>query len=301
MDEDVPLDRLQRWFQAVITHPLGVSRGLASEGARSQIELESGDCDSLVTRSERLGAVDRMNVYANAYAARLLECLQSDYPALRHAVGDEIFMQFVLEYLQAHPSQSYTLSDLGRRFPAFLEATQPPEVDSEAPTWQAFLIDLARLERAYAEVFDGPGMENEKVLGTDELLRVPADRWADAIISVSEGMRLEAYRFPVHAYCSAVRRGERPEFPEPSRTLLAIYRSDYVVRRLVLNAPQHRLLEAIVRGKTLAEGISAALEADGESEDDVVPRLRDWFAEWTSLGFFRGVRTAPVEDADANR
>ncbi|MCC7420020.1 MAG: putative DNA-binding domain-containing protein [Planctomycetaceae bacterium] len=288
MPEDLPLDRVQRWFQAVITHPLGVAAGSQSEGARAHLK---DPLESVVSRSQRLSAADRLNVYANAYYARLLECLQSDYPALRRALGDEIFNQFVLEYLQSYPSQSYTLSELGARFPQFLAETQPSEEPGSPPSWPEFLIDLARLERAYAEVFDGPGSEGQPPLRLDDLAALPPDQWGEVVLDVGSGLRLESFRFPVHRYCSAARKETFAEFPDPMPTHLAIYRQDFVVRRLEVTPLQFRLLDALRRNMPLGQAVATAVQSVDSSDDSELARLQEWFAEWALLGFFRGVRT----------
>ena len=77
-------------------------------------------------RSKRRTSVERLEVYANAYYARLLECLRDEFPALLHAVGEEVFDGLAFGYLQAYPSTSYTLSNLSRNFARFLEETRPP-------------------------------------------------------------------------------------------------------------------------------------------------------------------------------
>jgi hypothetical protein len=293
MRDDQPLDRVQRWFQAVITHPLGVAAGSQSADARQQLEAS---IESVLTPSQRLSAADRLSVYANAYYARLLECLQSDYPALRKALGDDIFNQFVLEYLQKCPSQSYTLSELGARFPKFLAETQPPQEPGATPSWPEFLIDLARLERAYAEVFDGPGSEGQPTLQLGDLAAIPPDRWGEVVLDVGSGLRLESFQFPVHRYCSAVRKETEAGFPEPQPTHLAIYRHDFVVRRLEVTPLQFALLDAIVRGLPLGAAVVNALELAATTDESDLQHLQEWFAEWTSLAFFRAARVIQAGD-----
>src|ERR1700693_5287793 len=104
------LAQIQRWLQAVITHPDGVEAGLASSEARDQIDVDPGRVEQVVDPSKRRTSIERLEVYANAYYARLLECLRDEFPALLHAVGEEVFDGLAFEYLPSYPSQSYTLS-----------------------------------------------------------------------------------------------------------------------------------------------------------------------------------------------
>ena len=87
----------------------------------------------MIGRSRNLTAAERMGIYANAYYARLLECLASFFPVLQKALGADVFESFAFEYLQHYPSKSYTLDRLGESFARFLEETRPePEEGEEA-------------------------------------------------------------------------------------------------------------------------------------------------------------------------
>src|SRR6266404_5991762 len=186
------VSRVQRWFQAVVTHPDGVEAGAASEEAQRLSGLPPGQLEKVITRSRALSAAERLAIYANAYHTRLLECLGEVYPMLKRALGEEAFEGFAFGYLQEFPSRSYTLNELGRHFPSYLQETRPPSDHSSpeaAPTdsengqpalvqdWPDFLIDLARLEWAIYEVFDGPGLEGQPLLTTDQLLGISPARW----------------------------------------------------------------------------------------------------------------------------
>ncbi len=284
------LRQIQRWMQSVIMCPDGVVAGIASESAREQIDVNPENVEEVITRSQAQNSVERLNVYANAYYARLLECLTKEFPALVHAVGEETFSGFAFGYLQAYPSKSYTLNDLSRNFPKYLQETRPPkENDSDQPDWADFLIDLATLGRIYSEVFDGPGVEGEQLLHTDDLLSIPSERQSEAKLIPVECLRLMRFRFPVHAYASAVRHEEAPEIPKPESTYLAITRIDYVVRRWSLSPLQFELLAALLEGYPLGEAIARAVDAADAQVEQLAAQLKEWFREWSAAGFFRAV------------
>ena len=159
-DQPRNLDVIQRWMQAVITHPMGVEAGADSDEATSEIDAGSLRLDQVIHPSSRLGVSDRIRVYADAYYGRLIECLANEFPILAHAVGEETFNEFAFEYLQQYPSQSYTLNVLGSRFADFLERTRPDrdaddlaENPNEQPPvdWPDFMIGLATF-RTYINV-----------------------------------------------------------------------------------------------------------------------------------------------------
>ncbi|HEY2147291.1 MAG TPA: DNA-binding domain-containing protein, partial [Pirellulales bacterium] len=157
-------------MQAVIMHPDGVDAGLASEAARRHLDVAPDDVEQVVSRSLAQTSVERLSIYANAYYARLLECLGEEFPVLKQTLGEETFDAFAFDYLQRYPSQSYTLGKLGENFARYLRDTRPAannEAQSgdasddggELPAdWPDFLIELATVEWIFSQVFDGPGI-----------------------------------------------------------------------------------------------------------------------------------------------
>lgn len=290
MTTDQPLDRIQRWMQTVITHPSGIAAGVDSDAARGELDVAASDVERVITRSQALDSIQRLQVYGNAYYARLLECLAVDYPTLKHALGEDAFGGFCFGYLQQYPSTSYTLNQLGARFPQYLEETRPArQSDGEQPEWPDFLIDLARLERLYSEVFDGPGEENLTLLKTADLVEIPQERWPDVRLVTVDSLRLVALRFPVHEYVTAVKKKESPRPPQPRQTWLAVNRRDYIVRRRTLSRTQYELLSALQAGRPLGTAIEHAVAESEFPTDELAGRLREWFQVWTAAGYFRRV------------
>ncbi len=294
------LDQIERWMQAVITNPEGVEAGIGSADARREVDIGVDRIESVVDRSDRRTSIERLEVYANAYYARLLECLRDEFPALVHALGEEIFDELAFGYLQTYPSTSYTLSQLGNRFVQFLEETRPRgeagEPDDDGPSWPDFMIDLVRLERTYSEVFDGPGGEKVPRLGPDQLRAVSPDQWPSARLVPVPCLRLLSLKYPVHAYATGVRKKENPSVPDPRPTWLAVSRIDYVVRRWTLSRVQFDLLQSLISGETIGRAIEQAARtaaANGESFDSLAQNLREWFEEWSAAGFFRAVEVPP--------
>ena len=288
------LAELQRWMQAVITHPIGAAAGVESAAAQQAIAISAAEVEQVVLPSRACSSLERLNVYAGAYYARLLECLRDFFPALRHALGDELFDRFAVGYLQQHPPASYTLDRLADHFVEFLEATRPDEArqDDDFMQLAGFVVDVARLEWNIAQVFDGPGEEREPPLSPDALLALSAERWAEARLEPAACLRLLAFRFPVNDYFTAFRAGERPAPPRPQTTWLALTRREYIVRRLPLSQPQHELLSSLAAGETVGASIErAALRCD--DVDRFAEDLNSWFRDWAAAGLFRRRLVSP--------
>ncbi|MEZ6048361.1 MAG: DNA-binding domain-containing protein [Planctomycetaceae bacterium] len=277
---------LQQWMQLVITHPGGIESGLNSPEAQQQIPLEQSELESVIPRSQQLSSLDRLRVYGNAYYTRLVECLGEEFPALKFALGEENFAGFAFAYLQSYPSASYTLDDLGRNFPQFLEQTRPQDRKAD---WVDFLVELARLERTYADVFDSPGMEELEPFNVHQLAAIPPDQWEQLTLEPAPTLRLLELKVPVHLYATAVKNDEGPTLPQAEKTWLVVFRWDYVVRRAV-DELQFRLLEQLCAGTSLGTALSETLEGSPLSQEELAIQLREWFTFWAKWRFFSGNR-----------
>ena len=214
------LDVVQRWFQAVVTHPGGVEGGVDSEEAQRLIRLNRGELEAVIRRSRNLTAAERMAIYANAYYSRLLECLAVFFPVLQKALGEDVFDSFAFEYLQHYPSRATPWTASGRTSPA--SSTRPvpsPRKVKESQTgavgWPDFLIDLATFEWNLNQVFDGPGVEGKPLLTSEALQSFPAERFAEARLVPVPCLQLLAFRFPVNAYYTAARQRRRGGVADP--------------------------------------------------------------------------------------
>lgn len=288
-----PLDVLQRWMQAVITHVGGAEEGVMASEAQAAISIGTSEVEKVIRPSGKLTALERLSVYSNAYYARLLECLGGCFPVLKRALGDEVFDSFGIEYLQDYPSQSYTLDRLGEHFCDFLKETRPePEDGNEDTDWPDFLIDLATLEWTIGRVFDGPGAEEHSALTAEMLTAFPAVRFPEARLATVTGLRLLSFSYPVSAYFTAIRRATENEtvpIPGPKTEHVAVFRRDFVVRRYHLSKPQLLLLQQIQTGATVAEAITAAAAEMDTDDETLADSLQSWFRLWSKEGFFEAI------------
>lgn len=289
------LNTVQRWFSAVITHPDGVEKGLTAEEAQSLVTLGRGELERMITRSEQLSARDRLSIYAHAYYARLIECLADSFPVLKRTLGEELFNGFAFSYLQSYPSRSYTLNKLGEKFAQYLNETRPDRSEKSAPGdnsrtgWPDFLIDLVTLERTIEEVFDGPGTEGGTSLKVDRLLALTPEKWPQLKLRINPSMRLLRFRFPVNSYYSTARMASEADVltpPEPEESYLAIFRRDFVVRRLPLDKPQYSLLQSLQMGGTLDAAVQSAASSCAWDDRDLAMRLGEWFKSWSQNKIF---------------
>ena len=112
-------------------------------------------------------------VYRHAYVARLAEVLADDYEQLHAYLGDAGFAKFAKSYIAAHPSDRKSARDFGRHVPEFLKADAGFAKHPE-------LAEIARLEKALADAFDGPDAEPLKLA---KLAEIAPELWAKLIFA----------------------------------------------------------------------------------------------------------------------
>jgi hypothetical protein len=244
---DWPLATLQHWMQGALIHPAATPRETI---------------DAMFEASPRLSAAGRLAIYQRSYAARLLRCLDEQFPALRHALGPDLFADFAREYLRECPSQAYTLYGLGARFPGWLQRNRPDRDQAEQvqEDWIDFMVDLATFERTMFQMFDSPGNEG-RPFATQSTL--------DARLRLQPCFALLAARYPVAEYYHAVRAARAPAFPPRTDSWFALVRKDYRTRTIRLRWPQYVFLDAMWRGLDMNAALDAVAHASGLSRANV--------------------------------
>jgi hypothetical protein len=261
------LHAVQQWMQDALVFP--------RRAGREQTE-------NLLASSARLTGAEGLAVYQRGYFLRIASCMREQFPALCHALGEALFGDFVADYIRAKPPESYTLYDLGRRFPAFLEESRPDRDLSpgERETWIDFMTDLARFERQVFAMFDAPGHEGKAFADSAT---------PDCRLRLQPCFALGAYRFPVPAYYHAVRLDRPAPLPAAAESFVALVRTDYVTHTIPLSEPHYLFLKAMADGGGVEDGIDAVARHLTMRPDEV---RRSWRAthgdrqRWIDWRFF---------------
>ena len=263
------LVRLERWFQDELARPH--ERRARKPGVPAARHLSP---------SRTLAPAERLAIYSGGYFTRLLECMQSDFPAVQRVAGEARFRELVRAYLERHPSRHWSLNPLGRAFPGFLarRARRLPR--------GALLAELARLEWTLQEVFES---EPDTALAPAALARVAPECWPGRRLVPVRSLRLLEFEHRANAIATAVRRGTELPPCARLRTFVAVYRKDWTVWRMDLERAPFAVLAALCRGRTLAQALAAGARSFRGPRAELEREVQRCFAEWTSEGFFRAV------------
>ena len=243
--------------------------------------------------NDRLTSFERLEIYNRQYWFRVIAAVSEDFPALTAVLGQERFDSLVLAYLRENPSTSFSLRNLGARLPAWLGSY--PRL---AGPQHALAVDIARLEWAYIEAFDGASLkpldqEDFAGLGPDSLLRLqPHLQLLDLQYPVDEVV-LAVHKVTPEAdmasnAASEILQAPKVTLPEVSRSsvYLAVHRFEDSVYYRRIEREEFLLLADLRDGDSVATAIERAFEGSKLAPDLQAARIQDYFAHASELGWF---------------
>jgi len=287
------LAELQSRVAAAIMTPLSGSDAIARhtvDGRNMRTEVES-----LISPNDRLSSTERLEIYSRSYWFRILDSLWDDFPGLAAVLGSRAFHRMARAYLTECPSQSFTMRNLGSRLPDWLSAH--PEFTGSS---RDLALDMARLEWAHMEAYDGPEC---KPLGPEDLL----EPGPDLRVFLQPYLTLLQLRYPVDdfrldaAHCreehgtasNAVGEQKRRSLAgrfrraKPQQVYVAVHRHQFSVYYRRLQREEFLVLEALRAGRSIGEALEAMLADDANSiaAGDLSGAVERWFTAWSEFGW----------------
>ena len=240
---------LQRRFFALITAPQGVAPGLRElAGQDAGIAPLHGWIDA----ADEAAAIERLDVYADMYFFRLLDCLQQDYPKILALIGGAHFHNLVTDYLLVHPSRYASIRHVGRHLPELVRG------HALTATWPC-LPDLAQLEWARGEVFDAA---DEAPLVAAQLATLPPESWAELRFGLTPALRVLDLQYPADQVWLALEQGQvPPPASEAAPFSMVVFRLQLVAYHRRAVQGEAAALRALAAGSTFGE-LCASLEAE---------------------------------------
>lgn len=264
----------QTWMQTFIVSEGSPEQALTA--AECAAGFASGSAERLVKPSPTLVELERLMIYRRMYPLRMEEALGIDFPVSRLLLGREAFSRLVADYVQAHPSTSWTLDHLGRHMVPFV---RDHALASEYPG----LHDLVRLEQAMCEVYnelDSP------VLAPADIATVEPESWPGVRLEPIPAFRLLALQSNSNDLFRAYNQERALPPHRPGPTQVVVWRQGFQTWRMPLEKSAYAILERLARGCSLGDALADALEEEEADE----ARVFDWFNTWVREGFFRTLR-----------
>jgi hypothetical protein len=254
------LKDLQTLLYSSITAAPGAARG-------SRAAVLSG----MIRDDERLSALQRLNIYADAYFYRLLDCLKEDFPATAAVTGDA-FEGLVRAYLDRHPPTEPSIFYAGQHLADFLG-------DHPVGERWPFLAELARLERILIEVFHGADAPALSAREVDMI--APAD-WPSLRLRVHPALQILNCNRRVNDVLRAVERATEWREPAHAPVTLLVWRQGSQVYYRELAPPERAALEALSKEAEFA-AVCEAFAARFEAED-AAAAIKEMLTRWVIDG-----------------
>lgn len=225
---------------------------------------------AIVEGDEAPGFRGRLQIYQQAYVARLTAALRDNFGVVPRVLGDEAFDALARAYIATHPSRHPSIRWFGDRLPEFMASR-------EDLVPHAALTDLARLEWALRGAFDAADADP---LVAKDLERVPVDGWPDLVFAFVPSLQLLSLHWNVGPVWRALQGDENPELPEPEPLdhEVVVWRQALTPRWRALDRTTARLLQAAIEGRTFGELSALAAEdmPDADAAACVAGTLRGW-------------------------
>jgi len=225
----------------------------------------------------KVSVEQRLAVYGNAYGYRLIDALSENYPAVHTLLGDDDFYKMTYAYMDAYPSQHFSLRYFGHKLEDFLKTYH-----QDIP----ILTEMARFEWALRKGFDA---EDCKTLTIEDLQKIAINQWGDLKFIFHPSVSRLDLEWNTPQLWSAIDENSEPmpaekhEYPYAwllwRKELLTYYRS--------LDVDEAWSLDTALQGgnfSELCEGVCEWIDAE-HAPTRVAGFLSQWLQDDLLIGF----------------
>ncbi|HUU25293.1 MAG TPA: DNA-binding domain-containing protein [Methyloceanibacter sp.] len=254
--------------------------------ARFQAGILTGDDTILdeVKNSAREERTVLFGVYRHAYVARLAEVLANDYELLHTYLGDAGFDKLAKAYIDANPSDQRSARWFGRHLPRFAKDTAPFASHPE-------LGELAALEKALADAFDGP---DATPLTIADLAAIPPQDWPSLTLEPHPTAIRLTFTSNAADIWPALKNETQPPAPIrlPEPQAIIVWRQSFMARFRPLAAEEAMMWNEAAKGVRF--GVLCELVATFNGEDGAEVRAATYLKDWIEAGLLAGCRVEPA-------
>ena len=264
MQEKSPtLKELQTWMSKILTAPKGASETINDARPES---FERKWLHSI--QSDKTSSTKRLDIYAEAYFARILEAFTIDFPISFFAMGEDQFAKFVAEYLKIYPSTEYNLNNISKSVVEFIKTYSSSQA----------IHDVVTLERLALESFYAP---IDKPFDTSTLSFLEEKDWEKIKFSLNSTIRFIKSSWPLETLWDNRDSQEKSKILEcESTNYYFLKRVSHHVKLNTVSETEYRILQKLNEGHPL----SSFGEDDIKGSSEEISAL---FANWIQKGLLR--------------
>lgn len=282
---------LQRRMAEDVRRPLTPDFGMQTVAKDGQ--STAARISDYIKPNATLTSFERLEIYNRQYWFRVIDAVSEDYSALSAVVGPKRFDALIRAYLGDNPSTSFTLRNLGRNLPAWLD--RHPEFTGRR---HDLAVDTARVEWACVEAFDAASLPPLTEFGA--LLVSPS-----TVLRLQPHLQLLRLRYQVEQLVidvhhstpgteivssAATRREQtvRVRIPQMRRAefYLAVHRYNDSVYHSRLTATQFRILFALRNGGAVQWAVRSALAGNSVvAPEQAAATIEEIFTHASRMGW----------------
>lgn len=250
--------------------------------SESLLSLQSGFQDYILGRDERalaevgstpgLSARRRLDIYHNAYRARLAELLADTYERVEIYIGETAFAAAALRFIEANPPTARNLRHYGSTFPAFLADFFPDDPE---------IAELAGMDGRLRNAFDAA---DAATLCVADLATLQADAWDAVVFELHPSASVQCFAWNTPAIWQDLNRETAPppaeRLSQPEAWLF--WRKALQPHFRSLAPAEYAALQGM--GENIAFGDLCLMLAKAYPEIDVARQVGEWLCTWLDDG-----------------
>ena len=239
-----------------------------------------------VNDSGKEGRKVLFGVYRYGYVARLGEILGEDYEQVHAYLGDRAFANLVKAYIAGNPSDQRSVRWFGRHMAAFIAKSR---TFAEHPE----VAELATLEKALADAFDGPDAEPLRLA---ELAEVAPEAWPGLVFTPHPTAIRLTFATNAGEIWSALKNETAPPTPAklPEPQALLVWREGFIAHFKPLSTEEAMMWDEAAKGVRFS--VLCEMVATFAGEDEAELRAASYLKGWIDLGMLTSFVVLPCPD-----
>ncbi len=251
------LKEMQFWLKDILTNPKGVREALS----------ESNQWIDFINSDETSNS-SRLDIYAEAYFARILEAFTIDFPITAFVLGEDQFAKLVAEYLKLYPSTETNLNNISKCLVPFIKIYSKSSA----------IHDIVTLERLALESFYSP---IDPIFEPQSLSALKESDWENIKFSLNSSLKLISSSWPLEELWQKRHEMHNIVIKESeTQNHYLIERISHHINLSKISRTQFLILQKISEGERLS---SIGEEATSIGEEDI----SILFAEWMQKSYLK--------------
>ena len=238
---------------------------------------DDSDIKSYIVSTDEVKSDMRLSLYAYAYTARLIEALETDFPALKVIMGEDAFVDLCYQYIKSHPSTFFSLRWFSQYMGQFLRTNDGAE----------YLVELVTLEWAFINSFDAA---DKQVIGEPDIASIPPDAWTVLKIEFHPSVQVVTHHWntlPMWRAAQEETTIPRPEKLDESDSYL-LWRDAKTTQYRYLEKDEAPALDVVRQGGSFVAMCESLIDFS-EDENEVPMRAASLLKSWLAAGLITGL------------